>query len=129
MDGKPLLNEYGQVAQTEWLKTPTLRPNVELDEWVIMPDHFHAIVSITERGRGVLQYATTTQPEQTQFRSPSQTIGAIVRGFKSATAKHINQIRQTPGIPVWQRNYHEWVIRNEQDLNRIRHYIRENPIE
>jgi REP element-mobilizing transposase RayT len=42
-------------------------------------------------------------------------------------AKQINQIRQTPGIPVWQRNYYEHIIRDTDDLSRIRHYISDNP--
>lgn len=72
-----------------------------------------------------MQYAPTTRIE---FRSPSQTIGAIVRGFKSAVTKCINKLRDSPGDPVWQRNYYEHVIRNDYDLNDIRDYILNNPL-
>ena len=100
-----------------------------LDEFVIMPNHVHGIIIIRRGTRGgvlrtgvlrtgVLPYAPTPI-----FQSPSQTIGAIVRGFKSSTTKQINQIRGTPGLPVWQRNYHEHIIRNEEELHRIREYI------
>ncbi|NIN35038.1 MAG: transposase, partial [Gammaproteobacteria bacterium] len=75
---------------------------------------------------GVLQYAPTPHRE---FRSPSQTIGSIVRGFKSAVTKQINHTRNTLGKPVWQRNYHERVLRNEIELNKIREYIQNNPIQ
>jgi putative transposase len=51
----------------------------------------------------------------------------IVRSFKSATTKHINNLRQTSGVPIWQRNYYEHVIRNEQSLHRIREYIANHP--
>jgi REP element-mobilizing transposase RayT len=51
----------------------------------------------------------------------------VVRAFKSSTTKRINAIRNTNGIPVWQRNYYEHVIRSEDDLMRIRQYIRDNP--
>ena len=54
-------------------------------------------------------------------------MGAIVRGFKSSTTKQINELRNTPGKPVWQRNYFERVIRDEDELNRIREYIVLNP--
>ncbi|HHT9154445.1 MAG TPA: transposase, partial [Candidatus Tripitaka sp. YC43] len=81
--------------------------------------------SIINDGRGVLQYAPTTSV----FRSPSQSVGAIVRGFKSCVAKHINVIRGMAGKPVWQRNYYEHVIRNEDELNRIREYIINNPLQ
>jgi hypothetical protein len=61
------------------------------------------------------------------FRTPSQTIGAIVRGFKSAATKRINEIRKTPGARLWQRNYYEHVIRNDDELSRVREYIVNNP--
>ena len=54
-------------------------------------------------------------------------LGAIVGNFKSVTARRINRIRRTPGMPVWQRNYYEHVVRNESGLNAIRQYIAGNP--
>ena len=94
-----------------------------LDQYVVMPNHIHGVIIITDDGRGVLQDAPTNK-----FRSPAQTIGAIVRSFKSATTRKINQIRRTAIIPVWQRNYYEHIIRDEQDLNQIREYIINNPL-
>ncbi len=112
-----------QVVEEEWLRTAEIRPNVELDAFVIMPNHVHGIVMIIDHGRGVLQYA----PTPPRFVSPSQTVGAIIRGFKSATAKRINRVRGTSRRPVWQRNYYEHIIRNDKGLNRIRQYIVDNP--
>jgi REP element-mobilizing transposase RayT len=57
-----------------------------------------------------------------------KSLGAIMGSFKSATTKRINQIRSNPGVPLWQRNYYEHIIRNEQDLQDIREYIAGNPI-
>jgi REP element-mobilizing transposase RayT len=127
VDGEMRLNEYGEIMRDVWLETSTIRPNVELSEWVVMPNHFHAIVIITRRG--VLQYAPTDIPTSIhpKLQSPSQTIGAIVRGFKSAVTKRINEIRATPGMPVWQRNYWEHVIRNEKSFHDIAAYIINNP--
>ena len=62
-----------------------------------------------------------------KFRSPSQTIGSIVRGFKSVSTKRINIYRNSPSRYVWQRNFHDHIIRNEKDFNRIREYINNNP--
>jgi hypothetical protein len=62
------------------------------------------------------------------FKSPSKTIGAIVRGFKSAVTKQINQMRQTPGCHVWHWNYYKRIIRHYKELCSIRQYIFENPI-
>jgi REP element-mobilizing transposase RayT len=57
-----------------------------------------------------------------------RSIGAMIAGFKSGTIKRINELNKTPGEWVWQRNYYEHIIRNEQSLFRIRQYIRNNPI-
>jgi len=87
-----------------------------------MPNHVHGIIAITHRSeprRGVSQHASTRG-----FKSPSQTLGAIVRGFKGAATRRINRRRGTPGEPVWQRNYYEHIVR---DLERIRRYIHRNP--
>ena len=59
VDGVMRLNDLGRVVDSEWLKTPRMRPQVELDEYVVMPNHFHAILVIVDMGRGVLQYAPT----------------------------------------------------------------------
>lgn len=121
VDGAMRLNELGALVAPEWLRTATIRPQVALDEFVVMPNHFHIIIAIEDSRRGVLPYA------RPRFQSPSQSLGSIVRGFKSATTKRINEIRGTPGTAVWQRNYYEHVIRNESELIRIREYIANNP--
>ncbi len=126
VDEEIRISEIGTIVQAEWMRTTDIRSNVLTDQFIIMPNHIHGIWYLIERddGRGVLQYA----PTESQFRSPSQTIGAIVRGFKSAATKQINELRGTPGKPVWQRNYFERVIRDEDELNRIREYIIYNPL-
>lgn len=126
-DGNMRLNEYGETVRDEWLRTPIVRPNVELAEWVVMPNHMHGIVVITSPGRGELSAATDRGELQSVPMSPSQTIGAIVRGFKSAATKRINLQRDRPGVPVWQRNYWEHIIRHEQAYLRIATYIINNP--
>jgi REP element-mobilizing transposase RayT len=55
-------------------------------------------------------------------------VGAIIRTYKSTTARLINGMRHTPGIPVWQRNYYEHIVRDEAELRRIRQYIQDNPL-
>ncbi len=139
------LNAAGKIVQEEWLQTGSKRPYVVLDEFVVMPNHFHAILFIMksddEAARGIrvgarraieprnqrdanvgAQRAAPLQPHVT-----ARSLGAIVRGFKSAATKRINEQRGTPGVPIWQRNYYEHVIRNELSLNDIRSYIQTNP--
>lgn len=69
-------------------------------------------------------------PTGRQFAEPvAKSLTTIVGAFKSAVTKSINIMRSTPGMPVWQRNYFERVIRNEKELFRIREYIRFNPVQ
>ena len=138
IDGVMDLTPYGRIVSDEWHRTEMVRSNVVLDAFVVMPNHVHGIIWIVEfnddhgdglqRRRGVLQYAPTPTTGPSGLQSPSQTVGAIVRGFKGAVTKRINHHRGTPGVPVWQRGYYEHIIRNERALNRIRRYIIENPL-
>lgn len=125
VDGEMRLNEYGEIVRREWERTGEIRRDVGIDAFVIMPNHFHGIIVIDPR-RGTLQRAPTTE----RFGKPtSNTIPTIVRLFKSTTTRQINEHRGTPGIPVWQRNYYEHIVRNEESLHRIRQYIAENPLQ
>jgi putative transposase len=136
-EGEMRLNTLGCVVEEEWLKTPTLRPYVVLDGYVVMPNHFHAILFISRDESDDLVGAQRAAPLQspTGVRYPDGSIpnvkpgslGAIVRSFKSAATKRINECRCTPGETVWQRNYHERIIRDEQELNDTRQYIEINP--
>ncbi len=123
-DGQMRLNEMGKITAIEWENTSVLRPNIELDEWVVMPNHFHGIIIILD-GRGTARRAPTAVE---QFGKPvSGSIPTIIRSFKSAVTKRINEYRQMVGAKLWQRNYWERIIRNETELNHIREYIHNNP--
>jgi REP element-mobilizing transposase RayT len=137
VDGEVRLSAIGEMVTAAWLETESVRPNVSLDAFVVMPNHVHAIVVIETAYRGVSQCAVTEPvrhvPAETAISvsasacSPSQTVGAIVRGFKGAVTKRVNEYRGTPGEPLWQRNYYDHVIRTDADLERIRRYIDDTP--
>jgi len=137
VNGEMRLNDAGEVVRKEWFNTATIRPYVRLNEneCVIMPNHLHAIVWIVydvgATGRSPETSCTSSPDGRSPASSPNGpkhgSIGAIMAGFKSVTAKRINQMRGTPGTKVWQRNYHEHVIRDEASLNAIRQYIMGNP--
>ena len=120
--GKMELNFCGEIVRDEWLKTPVVRKYVELDEFVVMPNHFHGILKITVGA--TRRVAPTTENSRGPIRG---SIGAIVGQFKSAVTKRINELNQSRRF-IWQRNYYEHVIRDENDLNRIRQYISDNPM-
>ena len=146
-----ILNPFGKIVAEEWIKTPVVRPTIELSEYVIMPNHIHGIIIIrSDNTVGATRRVapTTTRrvtPTTTRRVTPTTTrrvarpqtipngptsgsIGAIIGQIKSLTTKRINAIRDTPGISVWQRNYYEHIIRSETELNRICAYITANPI-
>jgi putative transposase len=145
--GEMMLNEYGTIAYNEWLNTPNIRKNVELDVFVIMPNHMHGIIILN--GRGELHSPDNEQRDNICWGEcnspgnepndnmiwgecnsprpcgPSNTIGAIVRGYKSSVTKQLNLLNI--GCVVWQRNYYEHIIRNEQSYQTISEYIINNP--
>ena len=126
-----VLSDFGRMVEVEWLKTAEIRKNVILDVRVIMPNHFHGIVLITEKDSGKARLATTHGNVQTkmEFGKPqSGSLSAIVGSFKSSVAKQINLMRNTLGKEVWQRNYYERIIRNPEELQHIREYIIHNPL-
>ena len=137
-NGTMVLNEYGQIANDEWLKTAEIRPNVKLHEFVVMPNHIHGIIQLLDIGRGELHSPNTNELHspnnnlgvyktplrddnwgvcKTPLRSPSQTIGALVRGYKSSVTKQLGLLGFDEKL--WQRNYWEHIIRNEQSYQTI----------
>jgi REP element-mobilizing transposase RayT len=86
-----------------------------------MPDHLHAVLLIVRRMNG--EFA----PQRGALRSASQTLGAIVRGFKAAVTQQLRVAHSDPALLVWQRNYYEHIVRGDADLDRIRRYIEANP--
>jgi REP element-mobilizing transposase RayT len=210
-NGKMILNEIGQIAHNEWMKTTEIRNNVELGEFIVMPDHFHGIIKILRRGElhspsfnsnelnsnelnskinnsnemdsssdnsnemgfslnnsnemntssnnsnemnsssnnsnelnsslnnstelhSSLNNSTELHSDEllgefnSPRRSPSQTIGAIIRGYKSSVTKQLNNLGlSNMNEPLWQRNYYEHIIREEEAYDRITQYIKNNP--
>jgi REP element-mobilizing transposase RayT len=131
-EGKIVLNMFGKIVEEEWHRTKQMRQGVDLDVFIVMPNHIHGIIVLTgtplsANRRGTMHRAPTPQFEQ--FGRPTaNSIPTIIRGFKSSVTQRIIEIRATPGAPVWQRNYYEHVIRNEIDLEETREYIQNNPL-
>jgi putative transposase len=122
------LNEYGEIARDEWIKSAKIRSEIELDEYVVMPNHFHAIAWINHEGDRLIGKGDRPVARTDKAKGPvPQSIGALMAGFKSAVTKHINEIRHTPGVAVWQRNYYEHIIRADDELLEVRQYILANP--
>ncbi|MCB0282226.1 MAG: transposase [Calditrichae bacterium] len=128
LNGQMHLNTFGQIAQNEWEKTFKLRSNLAMQDYTIMPNHIHGIIQITGKETGkVTVHRDLTNLER--FGKPVKgSVPTIIRSYKSAVTKRINELRKSPGAIVWQRNYYEHIIRDEQALNSISIYIRNNPV-
>jgi len=173
VEGEVVLSEVGQIVQEEWLASPGIRREIQLDEFVVMPNHVHGIVWLTgddtpgavpvgATGRAVVGAhrvapvgahgdgpvgahgdgpvgahgdgpigAHGDGPVGAHGRAPLQrpprSLGSFIAGFKCAATGRANERRAAPGARLWQRNYYEHIIRDERELETIRHYIRANP--
>ena len=121
--GEMRLNGSGRVVRAKWENIPRNFPDVEMDAFVVMPNHLHGIIVITGDPLGEAPAPPLQYPPS---GPPGRSVGSIVGSYKSAVTKRINAIRGTRGKSVWQRNYYEQIIRNEAHLNRVRQYIDDN---
>ncbi len=145
------LSSAGRVASQCWHEIPKHFPRVSLDVSVVMPDHVHGIIVVGDSPNNYdsrnnhdvgaqhaaplhsparplsTRPARALSPGRESLRVAAGSLGAIVRAFKSATTKRINERQGTPGKQVWQRNYCDRVIRSDDELYRARRYILTNP--
>ncbi len=111
-----ICNDAGLSVLAEWQLLPARFPNIELDEFVIMPNHVHAIIWLLDPktvGAGLAPPGSTS-------------LTAVVGAFKSRSTRAVNAATRRSG-PLWQRGYYERVIRHDAELVKFRRYIAENP--
>ena len=149
-NGEMILNEYGKMVEYTWHDLPNHNPNIQLGAYCTMPNHIHGIIEIISVGadsKSAQIYPESPNGERADLESrninradsdsanikraglePAPTnLSEIIRQFKTFSARRINKIRETPGIPVWQRNYYEHIIRHQQAYENITNYIETNP--
>jgi len=109
------LSKIGQIINNQWNDIPNQYRNVELDEYIIMPNHIHGILIVNNRAQ----------------TSGAPTISKIIRSFKSKSSiEYLNHIKQNNtyiSVNIWQRSFYDHVVRNERSLNAIKEYIANNP--
>lgn len=144
VDAKMVLSPVGEIVAEEWRKTAIIRSNVELDAWVIMPNHIHGIIVIvpgiveTPRAVETPRRGVSTGVDQTSFgdyprgasksNNPSwkpNSLGSIINQFKSVCTKRIRSAGYADF--GWQSRYYDHIVRDEKTLLKIRHYIDNNP--
>ncbi len=127
------LSRLGQIAEQQWIRLPKRFPALELGAFVVMPNHLHGILVIHE-GRGTAGNWAYSD-DASYRRAPTEGFGkpvpdsipTIVRSYKSAVAYRVHASGEMHGLPLWQRNYYEHVIRDQREWERIHLYIESNP--
>ena len=125
---------WANLAAVVWTAIPAHATHVVLDEWVIMPNHLHGLLILV----GDNSSREPTGPFDWRWAAPAAeprrfanavagSLGSIVRSYKAAVTRRINEQSNTPGQQRWQRGYYERIVRDDHELARIRSYIRENP--
>ena len=118
--GAMVHSRLGEIARDAWVVIPAHFPSVELDEFVVMPNHLHGIIRMRAN--------TTRAARKDDFSRPAQgSLAALIRAYKSFTTRTINTLQNTKGALFWQRNYYERIIRDDNELMQTRSYIRLNP--
>ncbi len=112
-----LKSDYGKIAQEEIINTNIIRNEIEINKFVVMPNHIHIIIEISGDFYKQEQAGVCNTPLQ----SPSKTVGAIVRGIKGVVTRKI-------GFSIWQRGYYDHIIRSENEYVEILEYIENNPL-
>jgi REP element-mobilizing transposase RayT len=130
VDGKMILNETGQILTPIWESLPK-RFSIVLDEFQIMPNHVHMIIQInhfrTDMNHQIINdIAIAKSHRHMGLMNQTPTLGHVVRYFKSKCTYEIHKIGFNNY--VWQHNYYEHIVRNEDDLNKIREYVNINPL-
>ncbi|MBW4488832.1 MAG: transposase [Trichocoleus desertorum ATA4-8-CV12] len=138
INGSTQLNSTGSTIHACWLALPRYFQQLTLDRFVIMPNHLHGILWLgnnTGRGEAFGQSIPDNRSNLSPNASPLQpcgtqsgSIGAMIQTFKSVSTRRLNQLQGATGKTVWQRNYHDHIIRNETSLQYIRQYIDNNPL-
>ena len=124
VDEKMIMNEMGETAKKYWIDIPIHYPHMELDEFVIMPNHVHGIINIID-DITVWSQDPVTRINRFQQIIP-RSICTAIRGYKLGVTKWARN--NTSHYTVWQRNYFEHIINNDDELDRIRDYIQYNPL-
>jgi putative transposase len=123
-NGEMHYNKTGYLVQSIWEYLPVRFPAIQLDTFIVMPNHIHGIITIGKDRVGVIHELPLPK---TRLQRRRMLLPKINGYFKMNTAKRVNKMHDTRGTKLWQRNYYEHVIRNEDELLRTRKYILNNP--
>ena len=140
IEGQMKLNDHGTLVLKQWNRIPDHFRKIQLDEMVIMPNHIHGIINIIDVGakhnnsdsctktNDIGSDASPLPKKRTPIGTKRNSLSSIIQNFKSITSRQFNRINGKSNVKLWQRNFYDHIIRNEESLNRIREYIIYNPL-
>jgi len=150
--GEMILSAFGKIVDNEWNKSFEIRNELFLDEYIIMPNHLHAIIVLDKNGideshgthvvvethgRASLQQQSPEQSDKQQFYRKPKSISSFIGGFKSAINSKIDDYIDVNNLDIpkynrknhfFQSNYHDHIIRNDKSYQTITEYILNNPL-
>ncbi len=126
VEGEMILSEHGEIVKECWNDLPNHYDSIELDEYIVMPNHVHGIIMIIQDDIAENSFVGAGLKPAPTIKK--YTLPEMIRGFKTFSSRRTNELRKTPGIHVWQRNYYEHIVRSEKKLHLIRDYIVNNPL-
>lgn len=136
-NGNMILNDYGKIVKKCWYDIQNHYLKIELPEFVVMPNHCHGIIIVgaglsrpenVEKNAGSLDKNNFNNHDKIGRDNPAPTIGNVVGYFKYIATKQINTVINNGVQKIFQRNYYEHMIRNENEYNNIAQYIKNNPL-
>jgi putative transposase len=140
VDGQMVLNQYGAIVAETYQWLCQRYPYLHSDEWIVMPNHFHAIMVITDEppvntakprtGVSHCRGGSRNAPPNNSHGkiTKRKPLGRLIGAFKTVSTKKINILRDAPATPLWQRNYYEHIIRDRDAMDKICRYIINNPM-
>jgi REP element-mobilizing transposase RayT len=115
VQGEMHRNAAGEMVAACWRWLEKRHHQVKLDEWIVMPNHLHGIIVVTEARGG-------------SRTAPTKPLGRLIGAFKTVSTSRVNAEREAPHAELWQRDFYERIIRHDRELEMIREYIRTNPL-
>jgi REP element-mobilizing transposase RayT len=128
-EDKSVLNEIGEIVRKCWIEIPSHFFPVEIETFVVMPNHLHGILIIHPSLRGQeIQDKSKERPVESFGKPVAGSIPTIIRSFKAAVTKRVHEAGLMQRRPLWQRGYYQHVLRNSREFINAKDYIVKNPV-
>ena len=129
--GRMYLNEAGRIVAKEWERTEELRDNVELDAFIVMPDHVHGLIRLIDPRLTDLEVTPLPTEDGEPLRefgnAVAHSLSTIIGCFKAAATRRIHRLEDWKHVEIWQSSFHDHILHTQNTLQQARRYIRTNP--